>query len=84
MTAPSNWNSASVVAIIPHKMQNPEDFFVLDIAGLVSKGFITDYVRCCLLYVLVISYSSSSAPQAHEGSLEQLALEGEETSFSYD
>jgi hypothetical protein len=33
--APSNLNSASVVAIFPQVMQNPGDFFVVCTAGLV-------------------------------------------------
>jgi hypothetical protein len=33
--APSNLNSASVVAIFPQVMQNPGDFFVVCSAGLV-------------------------------------------------
>jgi len=39
MTASCNWNNASVVATFPHKMQNPDAFFVLDDAGLVLYGF---------------------------------------------
>jgi hypothetical protein len=40
IVAPSNLNSASVVAISPQIMQNPDDFFVVFNAGLVSYGFI--------------------------------------------
>jgi hypothetical protein len=40
--APSTWNNASVVATFPHKMQYPDAFFVLEVAGLVSYGFTTD------------------------------------------
>ncbi|HKG71388.1 MAG TPA: hypothetical protein VKA87_05785 [Nitrososphaeraceae archaeon] len=35
IVAPSNLNSASVVAISPQIMQNPTDFFVVFNAGLV-------------------------------------------------
>jgi hypothetical protein len=41
ITAPSSWNKASVVAIAAHVTQKPDDFFVLDVAVLVSKGFNT-------------------------------------------
>jgi hypothetical protein len=38
IVAPSNLNSASVVAIFPQVMQNPGDFFVVCNAGLVWYG----------------------------------------------
>jgi hypothetical protein len=34
-------NIASVVAGLPHKMQNPADFLFVEVAGLVSDGFTT-------------------------------------------
>jgi hypothetical protein len=37
-------------------MQNPDDFIVLDPAGLVSNGFITEWLGCYSLYGLVISF----------------------------
>jgi hypothetical protein len=38
---PSTRNNASIVAGLPHKMQNPAVFLLVDIAGLVPNGFTT-------------------------------------------
>jgi hypothetical protein len=43
ITAPSSWNSASVVAGALHEMQNPAAFLLLVDAGLVLIGFTTVY-----------------------------------------
>jgi hypothetical protein len=51
----------SVVAIFPHAMQKPGDFFALDVADLVANGFITESTDRRLLYrfvTYVISFPS--------------------------
>ena len=43
MMEPSILNSASVVATAAQTMQNPEAFLLLDVAGLVSNGFVISF-----------------------------------------